>query len=178
MSRIGNQPIIIPDGVEVNFKDQVMTVKKGQESLSQVIDPRINVEMKDGHIHFTRKEESKAVNALHGLYRSLVHNMVVGLTEGFTKTLSIQGVGYRAELQGKKLILSVGYSQKVEVEPAEGIIFEVPKENTIIIKGADKQLVGETAAKIRAVRPPEPYKGKGIRYKDEVVHIKVGKTGA
>ena len=178
MSRIGRMPITVPQGIEVKFENHVCTVSKGNDKLSQRIDPRIDFEQKDGRIELSRHSDEKEVRALHGLYRALIHNMIVGLDKGFSKTLRIEGVGYKAELKGKDLVLTVGLSHTVEMPAPEGITFELTKPTEIIIKGADKQLVGETAAKIRAVRPPEPYKGKGIRYADEVVRLKEGKTGA
>lgn len=178
MSRIGKMPIQIPDGVEVKLENQVCKVKKGNVELSQNIHPGIQVEVKDGFINISRENEAKETRALHGLMRSLINNMVDGVHTGFSKKLTIEGVGYRAAKEGKKLVLTVGLSHTVEMIEPEGITYEVPRPTEIIIKGADKQLVGEMAAKIRAVRPPEPYKGKGIRYENEVVRLKEGKTGA
>lgn len=178
MSRIGKKPITIPAGVDVVFEHGVLTVKKGNASLSQKIDQNIRVNIADNEITLERDSDQKEVRSLHGLYRSLVNNMVEGLDKGFEKKLRIEGIGYRAEKQGNKLVLNVGLSHIVEMVEPEGITYDVPANNSIIVKGADKQLVGEMAAKIRAVRPPEPYKGKGIRYENEVVRIKEGKTGA
>lgn len=178
MSRIGKMPITIPSGIEVKYENDLVTVIKGNEQLTQTIDPNINVEIADGVINVTRVSEVKEVRAKHGLYRSLIANMIEGLDKGFEKKLRIEGIGYRAEKQGNKLVLTVGLSHTVEMEEPEGITYEVPANNQIIVKGIDKQLVGEMTAKIRAVRPPEPYKGKGIRYEDEVVRLKEGKTGA
>ncbi|MDO5033542.1 MAG: 50S ribosomal protein L6 [Eubacteriales bacterium] len=178
MSRIGKMPIAVPQGVEVKFENNVCIVSKGNQKLSQAIDPRISVEEKDGHLELSRQSDEKEIRALHGLYRALIHNMIVGLDQGFSKTLKIEGVGYKADLKGTDLVLTVGLSHTVEMPAPEGITFELTKPTEIVIKGADKQMVGETAAKIRAVRPPEPYKGKGIRYADEVVRLKEGKTGA
>lgn len=178
MSRIGKKPITIPAGVDVVFENGVLTVKKGNASLSQKIDQNIRVNIADNEITLERDSDQKEVRSLHGLYRSLVNNMVEGLDKGFEKKLRIEGIGYRAEKQGNKLVLNVGLSHIVEMVEPEGITYDVPANNSIIVKGADKQLVGEMAAKIRAVRPPEPYKGKGIRYENEVVRIKEGKTGA
>jgi large subunit ribosomal protein L6 len=178
MSRIGKKPVTIPDGVEVKYQDHVVTVSKGNNKLVQEIDPAISVEVHDGVVQVSRSSDSKEVRALHGLYRSLIHNMVVGVDKGYEKKLRIEGVGYKAEKQGNKLVLSVGLSHQVFMEEPAGITYEVPGPNQIIVKGIDKQLVGEMTAKIRAVRPPEPYKGKGIRYDGEVVRLKEGKTGA
>ena len=178
MSRIGRQPISVPDGVTVTVSPENEVVVKGKNGeLNAVFDRRITIEQDGPTITLTRKNETKDVRALHGLTRALLQNMVTGVSDGFAKTLEIVGVGYRAQLQGKKLVLGVGYSHPVEIEQPEGITFEVPSANTIVIKGIDKQRVGQVAADIRAVRPPEPYKGKGIRYKDEYVRRKVGKTG-
>lgn len=178
MSRIGNKPIVIPQGVEVTMKDGVCEVKGNNVVLTQKVNPAITVTIEDGKITLKRASEQKEHRALHGLTRALINNMVVGVKEGFTKQLNIEGIGYRAAKEGKKLVLTVGLSHTVEMEEPQGITFDCPKPTQIIVKGADKQLVGETAAKIRAVRPPEPYKGKGIRYSDEVVRLKEGKTGA
>ncbi|MDO5015914.1 MAG: 50S ribosomal protein L6 [Eubacteriales bacterium] len=178
MSRIGKKPVPIPDGVEVKYQNHIVTVSKGNNQLVQKIDPSINVEVQDGVVQVSRSSDTKEVRALHGLYRSLIHNMVVGVDEGYEKKLRIEGVGYKAEKQGNKLVLSVGLSHQVFMEEPAGITYEVPGPNQIVVKGIDKQLVGEMTAKIRAVRPPEPYKGKGIRYDGEVVRLKEGKTGA
>lgn len=178
MSRIGRKPVVIPDGVDVQFQDGVIRVKKGNVALSQAIDNAIHVEIKDKTILFSRDSEEKEIRAKHGLYRSLVHNMIEGVDKGYAKTLTIEGIGYRAAKEGNKLVLTVGLSHPVEMVEPEGITFDVPKPVQIIVKGADKQMVGEMAAKIRAVRPPEPYKGKGIRYENEVVRLREGKTGA
>ena len=178
MSRIGKMPITIPEGIEVKYENDLVTVSKGNEKLTQEIDPSITVEIDDGVITLDRKSELKEVRAKHGLYRSLINNMIEGLVKGFEKRLRIEGIGHRAEKQGNKLVLTVGLSHIVEMEEPEGITYEVPANNQIIVKGIDKQLVGEMTAKIRAVRPPEPYKGKGIRYSGEYVIRKAGKAGA
>lgn len=178
MSRIGNKPIAIPQGVEVAVDGQLVTVKKGKDSLSQTIDNRFTIKIENNELEVKRPSDSKDVKALHGLYRSLINNMVVGLSTGFEKKLEINGVGFRAQKQGSKLLLNIGYSHPVEVEEPAGITIEVPAQNRITIKGADKQLVGETAAKIRRLRVPDPYKGKGIKYDTEVLHLRQGKTGA
>lgn len=178
MSRIGKKPINIPAGVEVKFENHIFTAKKGNESLSQTVDPSIAVKIQDTEIILERSSDQKEVRSMHGLYRSLLNNIVEGLDKGFEKKLRIEGIGYRAEKKGDTLVLTVGLSHLVEMTEPAGISYEVPSPTSIIVKGADKQLVGEMAAKIRAVRPPEPYKGKGIRYENEVVIIKEGKTGA
>lgn len=180
MSRIGNKPVAIPAGVEVTFNDHQVVVKKGNVELKQVVSPKINVEIdkESNQILVKRFKDDKESKALHGLTRSLVFNMVTGVNEGFKKTLEINGIGYRAALQGTKLVLNLGLSHPVEIEQPAGITFEVPKETQVIVKGADKQLVGETAAKIRARRLPDAYKGKGIKYDYEVLRLKEGKTGA
>lgn len=178
MSRIGNKPIALPAGIDVKVDGNLVTVKKGNESLEQQIDDRFTVEIENGELQLKRPNDEKEVKALHGLYRSLINNMVVGLNEGFEKKLEINGIGFRAQKQGSKLTLNIGYSHLVELEEPKGITIEVPAQNRITVKGADKQLVGETAAKIRAFRTPDPYKGKGIKYDYEVLHLKQGKTGS
>ncbi len=178
MSRIGNMPIAIPEGVDVSVKGREITVKNGNTSLSRTINPTISVEIEDGHIHVKRDNDSKESRSLHGLTRSLINNMVIGVKENFKKTLEVNGVGYRAQMQGNKLVMNLGLSHPVEMEAPEGITLEVEGQNKIIVKGADKQLVGETAAKIRAKRVPDAYKGKGIKYDYEVLRLKEGKTGA
>ncbi len=180
MSRIGNKPVVVPAGVDVAINGQELTVKKGNTELKQTIHERISVEYdkEAGKLLVKRVNDEKESKALHGLTRSLVQNMVTGVSEGFQKTLEINGIGYRATMQGKKLVLSLGLSHPVEIEQPEGITFEVPQENRILVKGADKQLVGEVAAKIRARRVPDAYKGKGIKYDYEVLRLKEGKTGA
>ena len=182
MSRIGKLPISIPAGVTVTLKDNVVTVKGPKGELSQFVDPSINVAVEDGHVVLTENENAmldntKQRHAFHGLYRSLVNNMVVGVSEGFKKELEMRGVGYRAQLQGTKLVLSVGKSHQDEVEAPEGITFEVPSATSIVVSGINKEVVGQTAAYIRSLRSPEPYKGKGIRYVGEYVRRKEGKTG-
>lgn len=177
MSRIGRLPVQIPDGVTVSIQGNVVTVKGQKGELTQEFHPNITIEEHDGKIVVKRHSDENFDKALHGLTRKLIANMVEGVTKGYSKALEIQGVGYRASKQGKKLVLNMGFSHPVEIEPAPGIEIEVPAPNKIIVKGIDKQLVGETAAKIRAVRPPEPYLGKGIRYEGEVVRRKAGKTG-
>ncbi len=178
MSRIGNKPIAIPAGIDVKIDGSTVTVKKGNESLSQEIDTRFTIENNGSELVVKRPSDQKEDKALHGLYRSLINNMVVGLHTGFEKKLEINGVGFRAQKQGNTLNLSIGYSHPVEVVEPAGITIEVPAQNRITVKGADKQLVGETAAKIRSLRVPDPYKGKGIKYDTEVLRLKQGKTGA
>lgn len=178
MSRIGRMPIDIPAGVTVDYKDHTITVKGPQGELTRDLHPRMQVKVEDNVITVERPSDSKQDSSLHGLTRALINNMVVGCHEGFKKTLEITGVGYRANKQGKKLVLSLGYSHPVEIEEPEGITIEVPAQNKIIVSGADKEVVGEMAANIRKWRLPEPYKGKGIRYQGEYVRRKAGKAGA
>ena len=178
MSRIGNMPITIPAGLEVTQDGQTITVKGKDATLSLNVHPSIIVEINDNVITVKRPNDEKQVKALHGLTRSLINNMVIGCSEGFKKELEIQGVGYKAAKQGKKVVFNLGYSHPIEMEEPEGMTIDVPAQNQIIVKGADKQLVGETAAKIRSYRLPDAYKGKGIRYVGEYVRIKEGKTGA
>ena len=175
MSRIGRKPIEIPDGVEIDVKPGGVTVKGPKGELNQDVNRDMKVAIDDGTLTVARPTDRGEHRALHGLTRSLIANMVEGVTEGFEKRLEIQGVGYRARLQGKALELSVGYSHAVAMPAPDGIEFEVPQQTEVIVRGIDKQLVGETAARIRRVRPPEPYKGKGIRYAGEHVRRKVGK---
>ena len=175
MSRIGRQPISVPEGVTVSVATGRVTVNGPKGELNQELSPRIEVVEQDGTLIVKRPTDRGPDRALHGLTRSLVANMVQGVTDGFEKRLEIQGVGYRAKLAGKALELSVGYSHPVTIQAPEGIEFEVPQPTQVIVRGIDKQLVGETAARIRRTRPPEPYKGKGIRYEGEQVRRKVGK---
>lgn len=177
MSRIGNKVITIPAGVEVTQNDDVVTVKGPKGELNFSKSPAITMTVSDNEISFDRPDDSKSHRTIHGTTRAIVNNMVVGVTEGFEKTLDLIGVGYRAQLQGNKLVLNVGLSHPVEFEAREGVTVEVPSNTKIIVKGINKEHVGELAANIRAVRPPEPYKGKGIRYTDEFVRRKEGKTG-
>ena len=177
MSRIGKLPIHVPAGVTVTIKDNVVTVKGPKGELVQEVNPDINVTLADGVIHLTRPTDDKNHRALHGLYRSLINNMVVGVTEGYQKVLEVNGVGYRAAKSGKTLTLNLGYSHPVEMEDPEGVESAVEGQNKIIVKGIDKEKVGQYAAEIRDKRRPEPYKGKGIKYADEVIRRKVGKTG-
>jgi large subunit ribosomal protein L6 len=175
MSRIGKSPIEIPPGVNVSVSPGRVMVNGPLGELSQQIPGRMRVEQRDGELVVERPTERGEDRALHGLTRTLVANMVEGVTKGFEKRLEIQGVGYRASLRGEALELAVGYSHPVVVEPRAGISFEVPAPTQIVVKGIDKQQVGQTAAEVRKVRPPEPYKGKGIRYAGEYVRRKVGK---
>ena len=175
MSRIGKQPIAIPDGVNVAVDPGRVTVNGPLGELTQMVTARMLIEKEDGQLLVKRPTERGDDRALHGLTRSLVANMVEGVTNGFEKRLDIQGVGYRASLRGTALELNVGYSHPVVIDAPAGITFEVPVQNEIIVKGIDKQQVGEIAAEVRDVRPPEPYKGKGIRYQGEYVRRKVGK---
>ena len=175
MSRIGKQPIALPDGVEVSIEPERVRVTGPKGELEEKKARDIEVAQEDGQVVVRRPSDRGEHRALHGLTRSLVANMVEGVTNGFEKRLEIQGVGYRAQLQGRKLVLSLGYSHPVEVEAPEGIDFEVPAPTQIVVRGISKQAVGEVAANIRKKRPPEPYKGKGIRYQGEYVARKVGK---
>jgi large subunit ribosomal protein L6 len=175
VSRIGKTPIAVPDGVTVDVKPGLVSVKGPKGELSQAVSQDMKVTQDNGTLTVERPTDRGEHRALHGLTRSLIANMVVGVTEGYEKRLEIQGVGYRARLQGNALELSVGYSHPVSVSAPEGIEFEVPAPTQVVVRGIDKQLVGEIAARIRRTRPPEPYKGKGIRYAGEHVRRKVGK---
>jgi large subunit ribosomal protein L6 len=175
MSRIGKQPIAVPSGVEITIEPERVRVKGPKGELSERVDRNMQVKQENGEILVARPTDRGEHRALHGLTRSLIANMVEGVTNGFEKRLEIQGVGYRAQLQGKKLVLALGYSHPVEMEAPEGIDFEVPQPTRVIVRGISKQVVGEVAANIRKQRPPEPYKGKGIRYEGEYVMRKVGK---
>jgi len=175
MSRIGKKPIDVPAGVFVSVDPGRVTVSGPKGELRQVVPTRIGISQEDGTIVVTRPTERGEDRALHGLTRTLIANMVQGVTDGFEKRLEIQGVGYRAAMSGTDLELQVGYSHSVKIKPREGISFEVPIPTQVIVRGIDKQMVGQTAAEIRKVRPPEPYKGKGIRYEGEFVRRKVGK---
>ena len=178
MSRIGRMPIAVPAGVDVKIgANNDVTVKGPKGTLTQTLHPEMKIEMKDGVVEIIRPSEQKKHKALHGLTRSLLANMVIGVSEGFQKELEINGVGYRAQMQGKKLVLNLGYSHPVEFDEIKGIEIEVPAPNKIIVRGADKQLVGHVAAIIREKRLPEPYKGKGIKYIDEHIRRKEGKAG-
>ena len=177
MSRVGKMPIKIPAGVQVNVNENTITVKGPKGELTRTFNPNLTIKTEDSQIVVTRPD-NMIYDALHGLTRALIHNMVVGVTDGYKRNLEVEGVGYRAELQGKNLVLSVGYSHPVPVEPPEGITFVVEKNaRAFSIEGVDRQLVGEVAARIRTVRPPEPYKGKGIHYAGEKIRRKAGKAG-
>ena len=177
MSRIGKIPVNVPKGVKVTFKDEVMTVEGPKGKLSQKYHPLIKFDDKGEAIVVTRVNEEKQTKSFHGLYRNLLNNMVTGVTTGYSRTLVINGVGYRAELQGKLLILSLGYSSDIFVGIPDDLTAAVETGNKIVISGIDKQRVGELASQIRKLRPPEPYKGKGIRYDNETIKRKVGKSG-
>ncbi|SES89538.1 50S ribosomal protein L6 [Anaerobranca gottschalkii] len=178
MSRIGKKPVVIPQGVEVKIDgNNVVTVKGPKGQLTKSFSPELNIVVEEGNVVVTTPSDDKKHRSLHGLTRTLIANMVEGVTQGFFKNLELVGVGYRAQLQGNKLVLSMGYSHPVEIVAPEGITFEVPAQNKITVRGIDKQLVGQIAAEIRSVREPEPYLGKGIRYEGENVRRKEGKTG-
>jgi large subunit ribosomal protein L6 len=178
MSRVGRLPIAIPNGVTVTVTpDNVVTVKGPKGQLVKAMHKDINIAQEDNALVVTRPSDNKDHRALHGLTRALLNNMVKGVTEGYQKTLDLVGVGYRATLQGKKLVMNLGFSHPVEIEPVEGVVFETPAANKVIVKGIDKELVGAVAADIRTWRKPEPYKGKGIKYDNEVIRRKEGKTG-
>lgn len=178
MSRIGRKPITIPAGVEVKIGEQNDVHVKGPKGeLSSQFSPDLSLTQENGTITVTRPDDERRHRSLHGLTRSLLNNMVLGVTEGFKKNLEIQGVGYRAAIDGQTLVLNVGYSHPVRMTPVEGVMFAVDGQNKVIVSGSNKQQVGEEAARIRRVRPPEPYKGKGIRYEGEYVRRKAGKTG-
>ncbi len=177
MSRIGRQPVAIPAGVTVDIKEgNVVTVKGPKGTLERALPTEMTIQLEDGHVVVTRPNDLKKMKALHGLTRTLIHNMVIGVSEGYQKVLEVNGVGYRAAKQGKKLVLNLGYSHPVEMEDPEGLESSVDG-NKIIVKGISKEKVGQYAADIRDKRRPEPYKGKGIKYADEVIRRKVGKTG-
>lgn len=177
MSRIGKLPIEIAKGVKLDFTDNVLTVQGPNGKLSRQIMTCVNLDISDSSVSVTRVNENTATRAAHGLTRTLINNMVVGVTKGFQTNLEINGVGYRAEVKGKELVLSLGYSHPINFEIPAGISIEVDKMTKVSVKGFDKELVGQTAAKIRSFRPPEPYKGKGIKYADETILRKAGKTG-
>ena len=179
MSRIGNAPVAVPSGVEVTVANGTVTVKGPKGTLSRDIPGDIQITQDDGALHFARPDDERKNRALHGLTRSLVNNMVIGVTDGFKKELEIVGVGYRAEAQGPNALrLNLGFSHSVDVKAPEGISFEVPAQTQVIVTGIDKEVVGQVAANIRSLRKPEPYKGKGVRYAGENVLRKAGKSGA
>ena len=177
MSRIGRKPINIPAGVNVKVDGNVITVKGPKATLTQQFHPNMTVAVEGNEILVTRPNDEKQNRSLHGLTRTLIHNMVIGVTESFKKELDVNGVGYRVAKEGKKLNMNIGFSHPVIVEEIDGITIDVPSPNKIVISGTDKQKVGQFAAEVRGKRPPEPYKGKGIKYTDEVIRRKEGKTG-
>jgi large subunit ribosomal protein L6 len=176
MSRIGKQPVTIPAGVEVKIDGHIVNVKGPKGELTREFNPMMTIKQEGDEIIVTRPDDSREARSLHGLTRTLIHNMVVGVSEGFSKKLELVGVGYRASLKGKDLEMSLGFSHPVKVTPPEGIVFEVPSQTEILVKGASKEQVGQVAADVRAWRKPEPYKGKGIRYAGEHVRRKLGKA--
>ena len=178
MSRIGKKPISLPAGVKVTVDGNTVTVQGPKGTLTQALPEEITITQEDNQILVQRANDDKQQRSFHGLSRALIANMVEGVTNGFEKKLELVGVGYRAQMQGKKLVISIGFSHPVEVDAPEGIEFEVPAPTRITIRGIDKQLVGNTAAHIRAIRKPEPYKGKGIKYENEYIRRKAGKAGA
>ena len=177
MSRIGKQPITIPQGVDVQLEGNTVRVRGPKGQLSRDFHPGMVIRQENGHLYVERKSDDKLHRSLHGLTRTLLNNMILGVTKGFEKALEFSGVGYRAAKQGKKLVLAMGYSHPVEIVPEEGLEIEVPTPTKVVVKGIDKEKIGNLAAKIRGVREPEPYKGKGIRYEGEKVRRKVGKAG-
>ena len=177
MSRIGRKPIAVPAGVDVSIADGVVTVKGAKGTLTQKLHPNMTVTVENGEVMVTRPNDEKENRALHGLTRSLIANMVTGVTQCFSKKLEVNGVGYRVQKQGKDLVMNLDYSHQVTVSEIPGITIEAPSPNEIIISGPDKQLVGQFAAEVREKRPPEPYKGKGIKYADEHIRRKEGKAG-
>ena len=178
MSRIGKQPVSIPAGVTVDVKGNVVHVKGPKGELTQEMHKDMQIALEDGHVVVRRPSEDKLHKSLHGLTRTLIANMVEGVEKGFSKTLDVNGVGYRVEKKGSDLVMNLGFSHQVIVSEIPGITIDVPNPNQIVISGPDKQQVGQFAAEVREKRPPEPYKGKGIKYSDEVIRRKVGKTGA
>jgi large subunit ribosomal protein L6 len=177
MSRIGKMPIRIPQGVKITVESSRVTVQGAKGTLSQEYKPLVEIDLQDDMCFVRRKNDSRQARSMHGLYRKLIHNMVVGVSQGFTKVLLVNGVGYRAEVRDDVLVLNLGFSNPIEYPITEGIAIGVEGNNRIAVSGADVQRVGQVAAEIRSLRPPEPYKGKGIRYENEFVRRKVGKTG-
>ncbi len=179
MSRIGRAPIAVPAGVEIKIEaDNTITVKGAKGTLTQQFHPNMQIAQEGNVITVSRPNDAKENRSLHGLTRTLIHNMIVGVTEGYKKELDVNGVGYRVAKEGNKLVMNLGFSHQVTMEEVPGISIEVPNPNKIVIAGCDKQQVGQFAAEVREKRPPEPYKGKGIKYSDEVIRRKAGKTGA
>ena len=179
MSRIGRMPISVPAGVEITIgADNLVTVKGPKGTLTRQFHPNMTIAQEGAELKVTRPNDAKENRALHGLTRTLLHNMIVGVTDGYKKELEVNGVGYRVAKEGKNLVMNLGFSHQVIVSEIEGITIDVPAPNKIVINGCDKQAVGQFAAEVREKRPPEPYKGKGIKYADEVIRRKVGKTGA
>ncbi len=177
MSRIGRMPITIPAGVDVKIDGSTVTVKGPKGTLSRNVHPNMIIELEAGELKVSRPNDNKENRSLHGLTRSLLANMVTGVSEGFKKELEVNGVGFRAAMEGKELVLNVGFSHQIRMPEVDGVTVEVPSPNKIIVSGADKQAVGQFSADVRATRPPEPYKGKGIKYVDEVIRRKEGKAG-
>lgn len=177
MSRIGRMPVPVPSGVEVQVDGSRVRVKGPKGALERSFHPDMQIALEDGRLVVRRPSDQRHHRALHGLTRALLHNLVRGVSEGYAVELEIHGTGYRATKQGEKLVLQVGYTHPVELEPPPGITFEVPQPTRVVVRGVDKELVGQVAAKVRAVRPPDPYKGKGIRYAREVVRLRPGKAG-
>jgi len=177
MSRIGKLPVEIPEGVTVSIKDSVITVKGPKGELKQAYKPEVEIEVKDGFAVVTKTAESIQARAFHGLYRNLLQNMVTGVSQGFSKTLLINGVGYRAEVQGDILVLNLGYSNPILFQIPTDLQIACDGANKVIVSGIDKQRVGQISAEIRSLRPPEPYKGKGVKYEDEIIRRKIGKAG-
>ncbi len=177
MSRVGKIPVPVPGGVQVTVKENVISVKGAKGELSQPFQPEVSFDVQDGQVVVNRRDDSKRSRSMHGLYRNLLNNMVLGVSEGFKKTLVINGVGYRAELKGKNILFSLGFSTQIEYQAPEGVTLAVDGNNKVVVSGIDKAKVGQAAAEIRGLRPPEPYKGKGIKYEDERVRRKVGKSG-
>jgi len=177
MSRIGNAPVSVPTGVEVTIKGSTVAVKGARGTLTRTFTDKVSFSLAEGVVKVARSDDARETKALHGLSRALLRNMVIGVSEGFRRELNMVGVGYRAAATGKGVELLVGFSHPVKIEAIEGITFEVPEPTKIVITGIDKELVGQVAANLRSIRPPEPYKGKGIKYSDEVVRRKAGKSG-
>ena len=177
MSRIGNKPVGIPSGVSISVKDNVLTVKGAKGELTQEFHPEVSFDIQEKEVVVSRVDDTKTAKSMHGLYRKLLDNMVTGVSTGFSKALVINGVGYRAEMTGKNLLLSLGYSTQIEYVIPEGAAVALDGNNKVVVSGIDKAVVGQVASEIRSLRPPEPYKGKGIKYEDENIRRKVGKSG-